>query len=146
MKFITKFIIIYLVVTVIVLGISGFISYFIIRGEIRNELKWQFLDQIDRVTYLIEEGKDFTSGENLERDQNLVVKKLDYRAEPQTMVTDTMVWHERLEQNEPNVKVAAFRSIDGNSYYISTFGAMIETDDVQEAVIKMRPGWKNLMN
>ena len=137
MKFITKFVLIYLVVTVIVLGISGVISYFIIRDEISKELKWQFLDHIDRVTYLLEEGKEFAKEMPATGDENLVIRELDYFEENMTSVTDTMVWDDRLEQNEPNVKVETIRNINGNSYYIATYGAMIESDDVQEAVVKI---------
>jgi len=137
MKFIAKFVLIYLVITVIVLGISGVISYFIIRDEISKELKWQFLDHIDRVTYLLEEGKEFANEMPATGDENLVICKLDHAHENMTTVTDTMVWDDRLEQNEPNVKVETIRNINGNSYYIATYGAMIESDDVQEAVIKI---------
>lgn len=136
MKLITKFILIYLVVTMIVLSIGGVISYFIIKDEIDNELKWEFLERIDRVTYLLEKGRRFNSGRNLEGDRNLVVRELDYQAEPRVEVTDTLIWHDRLEQDEHNVKVSAYRNINGSSYYISTYGAMIESDDITEAVVQ----------
>lgn len=136
MKLITKFILIYLVVTVIVLSIGGVISYFIIEGEINQELEWEFLERIDRVTYLLEKGRRFNHRGNVDGDRNLVVRELDYEAEPGVQVTDTLIWDERLEQDESHVKVSAYRNIDGKSYYISTYGAMIESDDIAEAVIK----------
>lgn len=137
MKLITRFILIYLTITVIVLGIGGFLSYFIIKDEIDNELKWEFLERIDRVTYLLERGRKFHRRRNVDGDRNLVVRELDYQAEPRVEVTDTLIWHERLEQEEPNVKVSAYRNINGTSYYISTHGAMIESDDIREAVIQI---------
>lgn len=137
MKLITKFILIYLVVTSIVLGIGGFISYFIIKDEINEELKWEFLERIDRVTYLLERGRKFHPRRNLTGDENLIVQKLDYHVEPNVVVTDTLIWDERLEQDEQNVKVSAYRNIDGQTYYISTYGAMIESDDITDAVVQM---------
>jgi signal transduction histidine kinase len=65
-----------------------------------------------------------------------VVERLDRAVEPRVEVTDTLIWHDRLEQNESNVKVSAYRNINGESYYISTHGAMIESNDIAEAVIK----------
>lgn len=136
MKLITKFILIYLIVTVIVLGIGGFISYFIIKDEINNELKWEFVERIDRVTYLLEHGRKFNPRKDIEGDQNLVVRELNEPVEPRVEVTDTLIWHDRLEQDEQNVKVSAYRNINGTPYFISTYGAMIESDDITEAVVK----------
>lgn len=136
MKLITKFILIYLTVTVIVLGIGGVISYYIIKGEIDKELKFEFMERINRVTYLLEQGRTFHPRRDIEGDRNLVVRQLDYTVEDRVEVTDTLIWHDRLEQNEQNVKVSAYRNINGADYYISTYGAMIESNDITEAVIK----------
>lgn len=136
MKLITKFILIYLIVTVIVLGIGGFISYFIIKDEINNELKWEFMERIDRVTYLLEKGRKFHPRRDIEGDRNLIVRELNSAVEPRIEVKDTLIWHDRLEQDEQNVKVSAYRNINGTPYYISTYGAMIESDDIMEAVVK----------
>lgn len=136
MKLITKFILIYLVVTVVVLGIGGVISYFIIKNEINKELKWEFMERIDRVTYLLEKGRKFNPRRGIDGDRNLVVNELDGFVEERVEVTDTLVWHDRLEQDEHNVKVSAYKMINGTPYYISTHGAMIESDDITEAVIK----------
>jgi signal transduction histidine kinase len=137
MKLITRFILIYLAVTLVVLGIGGVLSYFIIKGEIDDELKWEFLERVDRVTWLIENGRSFRRGRALDGDRNLTVRELDYIAEPSVAVTDTLIWDDRLEQNERNVKVTAYRTIDGTSYYISTYGVMIESDDITEAVVQI---------
>lgn len=136
MKLITKFIIIYLVVTIIALSIGGVISYFIIKDEINKELKWEFMERIDRVSYLLEKGKRFHHRGGVEGDRNLMVTELDYTPEARVEVTDTMIWHEHLEQEESNVKVSAYRNINDKSYYISTYGAMIESNDITEAVVK----------
>ncbi len=138
MKLITKFILIYLFVTVIVLGIGGYLSYFIIKGELNNELKWRFLDRIDRVTYLLERGKDFNSDKvNRSGDRNLEIRPLSIQREPEIIVEDTMVWHERLQQMEPNLKMTAYRTVDDTTYYISTHGALVESDDITEAVVQI---------
>ncbi|WP_340103814.1 sensor histidine kinase [Rhodohalobacter sp. 8-1] len=136
MKLITKFILIYLSVTVFVLGIGGVISYYIIKGEVDKELKFEFMERIDRVTYLLEQGRTFYPRREIEGDQNLVVRELDYPVANRVEVTDTLIWHDRLEQDEQNVKVSAYRNINGSPYYISTYGAMIESNDITEAVIK----------
>ena len=68
MKLITKFILIYLTVTAIVLGIGGVISYYIIQGEVDNELKWEFMERIDRVTYLLERGRSFNPRRDINGD------------------------------------------------------------------------------
>ena len=136
MKLITKFILIYLTVTVFVLGIGGVISYYIIQDEVDKELQWEFLERIDRVTYLLEQGRRFNPRRNIEGDRNLIIQELDYPVEDRVEVTDTLIWHNRLEQNEQNVKVSAYRNINGSPYFISTYGAMIESDDIREAVVK----------
>lgn len=136
MKLITRFILIYLVITVIVLGIGGVLSYFIIKEEVDRELTWEFMERIDRVTYLLERGRKFHPRRDVEGDRNLIVRELDHAVEERVEVTDTLIYSDRLEQNEQNVKVSAYRNINGNSYYISTYGAMIEPDDITEAVIK----------
>mgnify|MGYP006273663985 CR=1 FL=1 len=136
MKLITKFILIYLTVTIVVLGIGGVISYSIIQEEVDKELKWEFMERIDRVTYLLERGRSFDPRNDIEGDQNLMVRELPYPVEDRVEVSDTLVWHDRLEQDEQNVKVSAYRNINGTPYFISTYGAMIESDDIQEAVVK----------
>ena len=139
MKLITKFVFIYLIVTVIVLSIGGYISYFIIKDEVDTELKWRFMDRVDRVTYLLEQGHSFSDTSKVadREDRNLTVSQLPRRVEPKVEVRDTMVWHDRLQQMEPNLKLVAYRNINGESYYISTYGALIETDDITEAVVKI---------
>ena len=140
MKLISKFILIYLVVTVIVLSIGGYLSYFIIQDELNAELKWRFMDRIERVTYLLEEGKgDHFKSKKLTStdDENLVVRELPNKVENSTAIEDTSVWHDRLQQMEPNLKVTAYRTVDDTSYYISTYGALVESDDITEAVTKI---------
>lgn len=139
MKLITKFILVYLIVTVVVLGIGGYISYFIIQDELNKEMKWRFLDRIERVSYLLEQGKVFNDRTQLgdQEDRNLTVTQLPVRVEPSVEVRDTMVWNDRLQRMEPNLKLEAYRTIDNNSYYITTHGALIETDDITEAVTKI---------
>lgn len=134
MKLITKFILIYLFVSLVVLSIAGVLSYYIIKDEIDKELTWEFLDRIDRITYLMEQGKTFSATE-LNSDENLTVKQLSNYREDDVRVADTLIWDSRLEQEERNVKVSAYRNIDDTTYYISTHGNMIESDDITEAVV-----------
>lgn len=137
MKLTTKFVIIYLIITVIVLSVGGVISYFIIQDELNTELKYRFMGRIDRVTHLIEDGKQYDSKQfrNAEGG-NMTIRKINRDVESRVEVSDTLVWHDRMEQMEPNLKVAAYRSIDGDSYYISTYGALIESDDITDAVLQ----------
>lgn len=137
MKLFTKFLLIYLAVSVVVLGIGGIISYHIIKDEIDRELKFEFLDRIDRVTYLLEQGKTFAKFRELDQDENLIITPLSTFKENNTQVSDTLIWDDRLEREEKNVKVSAFRNINGTTYFISTYGNMIESNDVREAVISI---------
>lgn len=136
MKLITKFILIYLVVTVIVLGLGGVVSYQVIKSELDNELKWRFLDRVERVTYLMEQGENFESTVQ-DDDTNLKIVALPNRVEPSVEIRDTLVWHHRLQQREHNLKMVAFRNVDGTSYRITTHGALVESDDITEAVIEI---------
>ena len=128
MKLFTKFLLIYLAVSVVVLGIGGIISYHIIKDEIDRELKFEFLDRIDRVTYLLEQGKTFAKFRELDQDENLVIVPLDTFKENDTQVSDTLIWDDRFERDEKNVKVSAFRNINDTTYFISTYGNMIESN------------------
>ena len=139
MKLISKFILIYLAVTVIVLGIGGYVSYFVIKDELDTELKWRFLDRVERVTYLIEHGKKFHNPDKAKSDddRHLMVTQLPQSTEPSVQVRDTLVWNERLQQMEPNLKMVAFRTVNNNSYRIATYGQLVDTDDITEAVTKI---------
>lgn len=139
MKLISKFVLVYLVVTVIVLSIGGYLSYFIIKDEVDTELKWRFMDRVNRVTYLLEQGHTFEEPKKVggRGDRKLTIDRLSHHVEPKVEVRDTMVWHERLQQMEPNLKLVAYRNVDGNTYYISTYGALIESGDITEAVTKI---------
>ena len=137
MKLISKFILIYLIVTVIVLGLGGVVSYHVIKGELDNELKWRFLDRVERVTHLLEKGKKFEGNVRGDNHHNLEIIALPNRVEPNVEIRDTLVWHDRLQQQENNLKMIAHRNVDGTSYRISTYGALIESDDITEAVIEI---------
>lgn len=140
MKLVNKFILIYLLVTIVVLTAGGIISYYLIKDEIDTELRWRFMDRINRVTYLIEEGRDFgfDSTQVYERfqDRNLIIEEVGGPVEERVIATDTMAWHPHLRRMEHNVKVSAYREIGGKYYYISTYGAIVESDDIIEAVVK----------
>ena len=137
MKLITKFVLIYLTVTIIVLGIAGFVSYHVIKDELDNELKWRFLDRVERVTYLLEKGKNFEKRVKDDDDTNLKIVALPNRVEPSVEIRDTLVWHDRLQQMESNLKLVAYRNVKGSAYRITTYGALVESDDITEAVIQI---------
>ncbi|PAU94741.1 hypothetical protein CK503_04505 [Aliifodinibius salipaludis] len=137
MRLITKFVLIYIVVTIFVLGIGGFVSYHVIKGELDNELKWRFLDRVERVTHLLEKGKRFEGKVRSNNHINLEITALPNRVEPNVEISDTLVWHDRLQQREPNLKMVAHRNVDGTSYRITTYGALVESDDITEAVIQI---------
>lgn len=138
MKLITKFILIYLLITTLVLAVGGVISYYIIRSEVRSELKFRLMDRINRVEYLIKNGQRFEKNTKQQKAQvrNLTVRKLKHPVEERVNVSDTMAYHQWLERLEPNVKVSAYRNINGDSYHISTYGVLLETDDIRESVIQ----------
>ncbi|WP_445663977.1 sensor histidine kinase [Fodinibius sp. AD559] len=137
MKLITKFVLIYIIVTVFVLGIGGVVSYHVIKGELDKELKWRFLDRVNRVTHLLEKGKRFEGKVRGSNHTNLEITALPNRVEPSVEVRDTLVWHHRLQQRETNLKMVAHRNVDGTSYRIATHGALVESDDITEAVIQI---------
>ncbi|MDR8392256.1 HAMP domain-containing histidine kinase [Aliifodinibius sp. S!AR15-10] len=140
MKLVNKFLLIYLLVTIIVLSAGGIISYYLIKDEIDTELRWRYMDRIDRIGYLIEEGRDFgfDSTQTIEKfqDRNLIIRELEGQVNERVIATDTMAWHPHLRRMEHNVKVSAYRQINDRSYYISTWGAIVESDDIIEAVVK----------
>ncbi|NGP88833.1 sensor histidine kinase [Fodinibius halophilus] len=140
MRLTSKFVLIYLAVTLVVLSIGGYVSYFIIKGEIDKELKWRFLDRVKRVTYLLEQGHHFDyedAGSDNHTHNHLTITQLPAKVEPSVQVRDTMVWDKRLQQRETNLKLIAIRNVNGQSYRIATHGALVETDDITEAVTKI---------
>lgn len=137
MKLISRFLLVYLVVTIFVLGIAGYISYFIIKDEVDRELKWRFLDRVERITYLLEQGESFGTQLGDQEDDNLVVSQLPNQIEASVAVRDTLVWNEHLQQMEPNLKMVAYRTVDGNSYRIAMYDNLVESDDITEAITKI---------
>lgn len=137
MKLISRFILIYLVVTIFVLGIAGYISYFIIKDEVDRELKFRFLDRVNRVTYLLEQGESFGTQVGDQDDGTLVVSQLPNQVEPSVAVSDTLVWNEHLHQMEPYLKMVAYRTVDENSYRIAMYDNLVESDDITEAISKI---------
>lgn len=140
MKLANKFVLIYLAVTIIVLSAGGIISYYLIKDEIDTELRWRYMDRINRIAYLIEDGRDFgfdsTQANEKFEGRNLIIRELPGQVEERVVSRDTMAWHPHLRRMEYNVKVAAVRNINGSSYYISTWGAIVESQDIIEAVVK----------
>jgi len=42
-----------------------------------------------------------------------------------------------LQQMESNLKLVAYRNVEGSAYRITTYGALVESDDITEAVIQI---------
>ena len=165
MKLTTRFALIFLLINLIVLAAVGVISFNIIKDEVNFELKMRFMDRINRVTEMIKENphphrhrgdrrerseephrslKDTSDNNggtiilNREDDSDgLIVKRLDHRVEEDVVVSDTLVYHPYLDRMESSLKVAAYRNIEGTSYYIATYGVLLESDDIIEAVTKI---------
>src|SRR5699024_11654549 len=67
----------------------------------------------------------------------LVVRTRPGPVEALTILADTVGWHERLQQMEPNLKLTAYRTVNDTSYYISTYGTLVDTEDINEVVVKI---------
>ncbi len=102
-----------------------------------RELKWRFLDRVERITYLLEQGESFGAQLGDQEDDNLVVSQLPNQIEASVAVRDTLVWNEHLQQMEPNLKMVAYRTVDGNSYRIAMYDNLVESDDITEAITKI---------
>lgn len=139
MKLINRFILIYLLVTAVVLAAGGVISYYIIKDEVNFELRMRFMDRINRAGDLLEHSRRFArrvNDHNGYDEHGMVIRKLDHHVPPHVVSGDTMAWHEGLQRMEANVKVAAYKQINGDTYYIAAYGVLVESDDIREAVIK----------
>lgn len=69
-------------------------------------------------------------------DRNIIIRQLGRPVKEHIEVSDTLAYHPGLDRMEPSLKVAAYRNINGEGYYIATFGVLVEKDDIAEAVIK----------
>lgn len=139
MKLINRFILIYLLVTAVVLAAGGVISYYIIKDEVNFELRMRFMDRINRAGDLLEHSRRFARRVNERNgldEHGMVIRRIDHYVPPHVVNGDTMAWHEGLQRMEANVKVAAYKQINGDTYYIAAYGVLVESDDIREAVIK----------
>lgn len=137
MKLIHKFTLWYLLTTFFVLMIGGFISYHTTKAEIDREQARYLKKNID---FTIKELSKGIFPDSLLQ-HKMEIKKMDFNAPViKFKVSDTLIWHHYLKRMEPQVKVTTSRIINGEHYYIATYGAMVDTDDITEAVIKSISG------
>jgi len=145
MRLITKFSLSYLLITILVLSTGGVISYFIIEAEVDKEMSRQFYDRVQRLEELVERRTEseeefhlFTKKipDSANDRRGIIIRSLSYPVKERVEVTDTMIWHDGLQRMERSIKVAAYREIHNRSYYIASYGVLIESDDIAEAVIK----------
>lgn len=133
MKLLTRITWSYLLVTLIVLLIGGVISYYKIKDEIDDEHARHFRNRIHRITYLLEKGKppsDFKSPYTIIEQRPGARPTDDYR------FVDTMAWHHDLQREVEHYKVSTITTINDTTYYIATYGVLVEDDDITEAITK----------
>lgn len=137
MKLIQKFTLLYLLITVVVLIIGGVFSYHVIKKEVDKEQTRYLKRNID---FTMQELSRGIYPDSLFQNK-MEVQRLDMSVpEIEFFVRDTLVWLNYLKRFEPQVKVSASRKINNNHYYISTYGAIVDTQDITDAVVKSISG------
>lgn len=133
MKLIHKFTLWYLVATLFVLIIGGIFSFKSIKKEVDREQARYLKKNIDFTIQQLNNGVIPDSLFQNKIEVKRVSKALD---EEEFLIKDTLVWHGYLKRMEPQVKVSTVRNINGQSFYISTYGAIVDTGDITYAVFK----------
>lgn len=133
MKLIHKFTLLYLLITLVVLIMGGVFSYHVIKKEVDKEQTRYLKRNID---FTMQELSRGIYPDSLFQNK-MEVQTLDMSIpEIEFFVRDTLVWLNYLKRFEPQVKVSASRKIDDRHYYISTYGAIVDTQDITDAVVK----------
>jgi len=137
MKLIHKFTLLYLLITVVVLIIGGVFSYHVIKKEVDKE-QTRYLKR--NVDFTMQELSRGIYPDSLFQNK-MEIQTLDMSVpEIEFFVRDTLVWLNYLKRFEPQVKVSASRKIGDQHYYISTYGAIVDTQDITDAVVKSISG------
>lgn len=149
MKLIQKFTLWYLIATFFVLVIGGVFSFNSIKKEVDREqaryLKknidftvrqltngvvpdslFQYKIDIKEVSAALAPALNFDLGSDLDSDLE----------GEEFLIQDTLVWHGYLKRLEPQIKVSTVRTINDRHFYISTYGAIVDTGDITYAVFK----------
>src|SRR5690606_9487599 len=133
MKLIQKFTLWYLVITFIVLIIGGVFAYHSIKSEVDYEQVRYLRKNID---FTIRELQKGVMPDSLSQNRMEISELAMSTHKTKLAVTDTMVYTRYLRRKEPQLKVSTSRIINGHHYYISTYGAIVDTRDITNAVVK----------
>lgn len=133
MKLIQKFTLWYLVATFFVLVIGGVFSFKSIKKEVDREQARYLKKNID---FTIQQLTNGVLPDSLFQNKIEVKEVSKALEESDFLIKDTLVWHNYLKRMEPQIKVSTVRTINGQSFYISTYGAMLDTGDITYAVLK----------
>jgi len=137
MRLIHKFTIVYLIITFFVLIIGGVLAYKTVKSEVDNEQARYLKKNID---FTISEITRGVIPDSLSQHRMEIRRLGDDQPETPFFVRDTLVWHGYLKRMEPQVKVSVSRVINGQHFYISTYGAVVDTEDITNAVVKAISG------
>src|SRR5690606_26067086 len=123
MRLIHKFTIVYLIITFFVLIIGGVLAYKTVKSEVDNEQARYLKKNID---FTISEITRGVIPDSLSQHRMEIRRLGDDQPETPFFVRDTLVWHGYLKRMEPQVKVSVSRVINGQHFYISTYGAVVD--------------------
>lgn len=133
MKLIQKFTLWYLVITFVVLIIGGLLSYYSIKSEVDHEQVKYLRKNID---FTIRELNRGVIPDSLSQNRMEINELAMSTPKTKLLVTDTLVYTRYLRRKEPQLKVSTSQIIGGHHFYISTYGAIVDTRDITTAVVK----------
>lgn len=133
MKLIQKFTLWYLVITFVVLVIGGVFSYYSIKSEVDHEQVKYLRKNID---FTIRELNRGVIPDSLSQNRMEINELAMSTPRTKLLVTDTLVYTRYLRRKEPQLKVSTSEVINGHHFYISTYGAIVDTSDITNAVVK----------
>jgi signal transduction histidine kinase len=133
MKLIQKFTLWYLVITFVVLIIGGLLSYYSIKSEVDHEQVKYLRKNID---FTIRELNKGIIPDSLSQNRMEISELAMSTPKTKLLVTDTLVYTRYLRRKEPQLKVSTSQLINGRHFYISTYGAIVDTRDITNAVVK----------
>ncbi len=142
MRLIQKFTLWYLIATFFVLVVGGVFSFNSIKKEVDREQARYLKKNIDFTIQQLTKGviPDSLFQNKIEvikvNETNQVLEASEAIDDSEFLIKDTLVWHGYLKRLEPQIKVSTVRNINGQHYYISTFGAIVDTGDITYAVFK----------
>src|SRR5690606_27064996 len=124
MKLIQKFTLWYLVITFVVLIIGGLLSYYSIKSEVDHEQVKYLRKNID---FTIRELNKGIIPDSLSQNRMEISELAMSTPKTKLLVTDTLVYTRYLRRKEPQLKVSTSQLINGRHFYISTYGAIVDT-------------------